>query len=280
MRPRVHNSARADPAGLRRLLAGWVLLLVVGAGTLEAKKHDIGGYRLYALQKGKVGPTVVFEAGMGDTHEVWQWIWPELVKSARVVLYDRAGLGRSDPGPLPRTSEQIVTELHALLATLETEGPYFLVGHSFGGLNVRLFANRYPDEVAGIVLVDATPLDYPTLEDSLRSAEERSRLQTAMSIGSESLRSERDSILDSVEEVRDAGELPDVPLIVVTSGRTSDSERFRKTWTALQEEMADHLSAERHIVTKSAGHRVHVDQPELVLDAILEVIELAAGWKR
>jgi pimeloyl-ACP methyl ester carboxylesterase len=212
---------------------------------------------------------------MGDSYQVWQWIWPELAKESRVFLYDRAGLGRSGAGPKPRTSDRIVTELHELLSVVGVEGPYILVGHSFGGLNMRLFAARYPDEVGGLVLVDATPLDYPTLEDSLRSEVEQSRLETAISLGSITLRLERDSVVESAEQVREGPPLPDIPVIVVTSGRTSESARFRKAWLALQEEMVDHLEADRQIVTENASHNIHMDQPELVLQAIREVIELA-----
>lgn len=118
---------------------------------------DVGGYKLhYTLSGREDGPVVVLDAGMGCNSLDWALVEPELAKFACVVAFDRAGYGWSDPGPEPRTSSQIVKELHQLLSNAHLAGPYILVGHSFGGLNVRLFAMEYPDEVKGLVLVDAS----------------------------------------------------------------------------------------------------------------------------
>ena len=115
---------------------------------------DVGGHRLHVLDSGKGHPTVVFEAGLPGSVLSWHQVQQELARLVRVVSYDRAGLGWSDPGPEPRTAERIVEELRLLLDRAGVPGPYILVGHSFGGLTTRLFAARYPDEVAGLVLVD------------------------------------------------------------------------------------------------------------------------------
>lgn len=116
---------------------------------------DIGGYRLHLVSKGEGGPTVVFDAGLGCGSLHWSLVQPEVAKFTRAVAIDRAGNGWSDESPLDRTSENIVTEMHAALHKAGIQGPYILVGHSFGGLNVQLFASKYPDEVAGVVLVDS-----------------------------------------------------------------------------------------------------------------------------
>jgi pimeloyl-ACP methyl ester carboxylesterase len=117
---------------------------------------DIGGRRLHILESGKGHPTVVCEAGLPGSVLSWSQVQRELSRVVRVVSYDRAGLGWSEGGrgAEPRTAEHIVEELHTLLDRAEIEGPYILVGHSFGGLTTRLFAARYPDEVAALVLVD------------------------------------------------------------------------------------------------------------------------------
>jgi pimeloyl-ACP methyl ester carboxylesterase len=119
---------------------------------------DIGGYRLHACLQGE-GPTVVFESGLGSICLDWSLVQPKVAQFAKTVSYDRGGQGWSEVSPLERTSESAVAELHLLLKNANVPGPYILVGHSLGGINARLYASRYPDEVAGIVLVDSSHED-------------------------------------------------------------------------------------------------------------------------
>lgn len=120
---------------------------------------DVGGHRLHINTSGEGAPTVVLDAGVCDCSLNWCLVQPKVARFTRVCAYDRAGMGWSEPGPAPRTSERIVEELHTLLKNADIPGPYVLVGHSFGGYNVRLFAHKYPNEVAGLVLVDAAHED-------------------------------------------------------------------------------------------------------------------------
>jgi len=115
---------------------------------------DLGSHRLHLLELGQGSPTILLEAGLMSTVLSWSDLQRELSLSFRVVSYDRAGLGWSDLGPMPRTADRIVDELHAMLERAAIPPPYVLVGHSFGGLTMPLFAERYPEEVAGMVLVD------------------------------------------------------------------------------------------------------------------------------
>jgi pimeloyl-ACP methyl ester carboxylesterase len=115
---------------------------------------DIGSHRLHLLESGHGSPTILLEAGLMSTVLSWSELQRELSRSFRVVSYDRAGLGWSDLGPMPRTADRIVDELHAMLERAAIPAPYVLVGHSFGGLTMPLFAARYPEEVAGMVLLD------------------------------------------------------------------------------------------------------------------------------
>lgn len=115
---------------------------------------DLDHYRLHLLESGRGSPTIVLEAGLMSTVLSWSNLQRELTESYRVVSYDRAGLGWSDLGPMPRTADRIVDELHRLLQQAAIPPPYVLVGHSFGGLTMPLFAARFPEEVAGMVLVD------------------------------------------------------------------------------------------------------------------------------
>ena len=115
---------------------------------------DVGGHQLHIYCTGRGSPTVVMESGLGSTSLGWRLVQPEVAKFTRVCSYERAGLGWSEVGPMPRTSQQIVEELRALLKNAGIEAPYVLVGHSFGGFTVRLYADKYSDEIVGMVLVD------------------------------------------------------------------------------------------------------------------------------
>lgn len=116
---------------------------------------DLGTHRLHIRETGNGSPTVVLEAGLMSTVLSWVELQSELARTYRVVSYDKAGLGWSEEGPMPRTADRIVDELHSLLERAAVPAPYLLVGHSFGGLTMPLFAARYPEQTAGVVLVDA-----------------------------------------------------------------------------------------------------------------------------
>ena len=120
---------------------------------------DIGGYRLHLYCTGSGSPTVILDALFPGTVSNWAWVQPEVAKTTRVCAYDRAGLGWSDRGPQPRDAQQHAAELQALLSAAAVPGPYVLVGHSWGGLVVRTYADRRPDQVAGMVLIEATNPD-------------------------------------------------------------------------------------------------------------------------
>jgi pimeloyl-ACP methyl ester carboxylesterase len=115
---------------------------------------DVGGYRLHINCTGQGSPTVILEAAADMSSADWGWIQPGIAKHTRVCAYDRAGMGWSEPGPEPRDARQISTELHTLLTGAGIAGPYIMVGHSSGGLYVRMYAAQHPEEVVGMVLVD------------------------------------------------------------------------------------------------------------------------------
>lgn len=145
-----------------------LLLSVIAVGQQKDKQTtysppgklvDVGGYRLHLNCTGKSGPTVVLIAGAGDFSFDWGLVQPGVSRFTRGCSYDRAGLAWSEPGPTPRTMRQDAYELHMLLKAARIRGPYVLVGHSIGGLIARVYAEQYPDEVAGMVLIDSTHED-------------------------------------------------------------------------------------------------------------------------
>lgn len=141
-----------------------LVTLVAGAVAKSnlAKQHpapgqlvDVGGYKLHLNCMGEGNPTVILEAGWADYSATWTFVQPEVAKTTRVCSYDRAGYGWSDSSSHPRTAGWRVEELHTLLENANVQGPFVLVGHSLGGMLMRVYAQFYPDEVVGMVLVDS-----------------------------------------------------------------------------------------------------------------------------
>jgi pimeloyl-ACP methyl ester carboxylesterase len=118
---------------------------------------DVGGHRLHLHCTGSGTPTVILQPGLGEMSSNMALIAPAVARDTRVCVYDRAGRGWSEPADAPQDATQIATDLHALLQRADVDGPYVLAGHSFGGRYVLTYAARYPDEVAGMVLIDTTP---------------------------------------------------------------------------------------------------------------------------
>jgi pimeloyl-ACP methyl ester carboxylesterase len=213
-----------------------------------------GEFRLNLYCTGQGSPTVVLEAGLADSLDSWSRVQPDIARFARVCSYDRAGYGQSDPGPMPRTSFRIATELHEALRSAGEKPPYVLVGHSFGGFNVREFNGKYADQVAGLVLVDATqedqyrllPRAWGDLGAAMRRRAQRQafwaplyvdlglarlqlRLQSQQAppllLQSKYLKaraSEFENIEVSAEQARTAGHIREKPLVVLTAGRVVD----------------------------------------------------------
>jgi pimeloyl-ACP methyl ester carboxylesterase len=237
-----------------------------------ARKIDVGGFRLNLRCDGDGSPVVILDAGAGDTLATWEWVTPSVRKLTRVCAYDRAGLGKSEPGPKPRTSARIVAELHELLVRGRVPPPYVLVGHSFGGLNVRLFASKYPGQVAGLVLVDATPEDYPEIEDSLHSPGEREKLRTSRAMAPQAFTDELDGMAESAASIRAAPLPPEMPVVVLTAAHAEDSPEFRTAWATLQRRMAGLFPSGRQVLAEQRDHYIQFDEPEGSSSAIRELI--------
>jgi pimeloyl-ACP methyl ester carboxylesterase len=255
--------------------AAVIACLVSPGRPAQARRFDVGGFRLNLRCDGEGSPAVILDAGAGDTLETWEWVTPGVRKLTRVCAYDRAGLGKSDPGPKPRTSTRIVAELHDLLVRARVPPPYVLVGHSFGGLNVRLFASKFPNEVSGLVLVDATPEDYPAIADSLQTLSEREKMRTSQAIAPPAFTDELEAMSASAASVRNAALAPDLPVVVLTASHRDDSADFRSTWMTLQRRMASLFPNGRQIIAEHSDHYIQFDEPELVVTAIRDMVAKA-----
>jgi pimeloyl-ACP methyl ester carboxylesterase len=277
---------------------------------------DIGGYRLHLYCIGKGSPAVILEAGGGNPWLSWYKVQPRAAQFTRVCSYDRAGLGWSDPSPKPRTTKVIAEELQTLLHDAGMAGPFVLVGHSLGGMDVRMFASQYPSEVVGMVLVDSSHPDqddrFPPEAKKLAAGTKYviRAMQIMLPIGLPRLLASR-SVPDEVRpefcavfcrpqfiaavraeaaaqdensaQVRALGSLGNMPLIVLSH----DPEKVRfpgnltepvnREWGKMQEELAQLSSNGSHLVVKGSGHDIQIDKPEAVVEAIRKVVSQAKG---
>lgn len=228
----------------------------------RGKCVDVGGYQLYVRTFGRSTPVVIFDSGSGDDSSVWNKVAPEVSKFARVVVYDRAGLGKSDvkPGNNPITSQDAIDALKRLLNKENIKPPYFLVGHSRGGLNMQLFAEKYPNEIAGIVLIDSVSRDQ-NFHDPLPPKSSHSYRETA-------------PFDEDREQVRNAGSFPSIPLIVLTATNHHDSIQQEELWQEWQRGIVKLSPKAFQIFAWGSGHYIQKQQPQLVINAIYTIIEL------
>jgi pimeloyl-ACP methyl ester carboxylesterase len=272
-------------------LARIEFLEVQGAGPTIVPKgrfsgwFDIGGRQLFLRCTGHGSPTVVLEGGLTSD---WYDLQNQLSGFTRVCSYDRPGGpgSRSDPAPIPRTARDFVADLHALLHVAHVPGPYVLAGHSNSGLFSVLYASSHPRQVAGLVLIDAVhpayhrrqlallkPLLPPEVWEALR--------QEAITPPPRLVDPEGIDIWTSERQTRVAlrrAPLPPIPLVVLAHGRPEPSppgwpgEEVERLWQQLQRELAQLVPGGRLVIATESGHNIQDDQPELVLDAIRDVV--------
>jgi pimeloyl-ACP methyl ester carboxylesterase len=218
---------------------------------------------------------VVLIAGLGNTADVWSYVVPEISSFTTVCVYDRAGLGRSDPAPPPHGASQAVNDLHTLLHQAGLPGPYVLAGASFGGLIANLYARTFPEDAAGVVFVDAiAPMWDRRLESLLTRAQISARraIPNGEPISNDEIRAS-EQILDSTPA------FPTVPVVVLRHGvpfpgdADWPTDKVEALWRELQGSLAGLSPESALLVAAASGHHIHVDQPDLVVDAIHAVVD-------
>jgi pimeloyl-ACP methyl ester carboxylesterase len=309
---------------IRRLLLAGIMMLSVASLTgatyefvsdrrdarrfpQEGRSVEIGRFRLNIHCTGKGGPAVVLDSGLGLPAMAWDLVQPDVARFTQVCSYDRAGYGWSDPGPLPRTSLEIAEELHRLLHNAGVPPPYIMVGHSFGGFNVRVFNGLYPTEVAGMVLVDSSQENEhappPTSVTAREKEEDAETLLLArlypvlfhlgvarwylarnptplpehldaglryLILKPKHLRAMVDEELssnESAEQVRKSGNLGDKPLVVLTAGVS------RPGHADLQRQLVRLSTHGQQIIVEKSAHLIPFEQPQAVTNAIRMVFD-------
>jgi len=264
---------------------------------------ELNGRKVHVLCAGEGSPTVILEAGLPGSSLTWMSVFSEIAELTRVCAYDRPGYGWSQPTTSPRTAETIVQELRVLLQSTGIQPPYILVGHSFGGLLMQLYATRFPNEFTGMVLVDSShpdqahrtldlqeidtisfamktlgpigivrllfpvPAGNPESRDVSVREQERELLMTSRTLrtATREMSGLRESLRQVTESTVDLGSKP---LVVLSEGR-----RRAESWQALQEDLSRMSTNSEWQVVDGAGHFVQHDQPDVVVDAVRRVIE-------
>jgi pimeloyl-ACP methyl ester carboxylesterase len=266
-------------------LLGVAAVFVISAGAFLAYRawdpgsirgsFDVGDRSLYIECVGAGAPTIVMETGLGGDHSAWEQVVPDLRGANQTCTYDRANVGESDQAPTPRTSADVVADLHGLLEAAGIPAPYVLVGHSFGGISMRLYASTYPDDVAGLVLVDPTPTTF--VDDACAIVDETAC--ESMGAEFEPSRGEGLDLVGSANALSAAGPLPAVPLLVLVADDHSQDavtdpeqqQRFEAMWQGRQQELATSVQGGRMELV-SSGHNIQSLRPEAVTEAIRSVI--------
>ena len=242
------------------------------------RRVQIGERALYLDWTGTGGPTVVLEGGISPD---WEAVQPAVAGFTCVCSYDRPDSpgSRSDPTP-QRTAQEVVDDLRALLGAAGEPGPYVLAGHSLGGLYIQLYAYAHPDEVAGMVLVDPTPEGF-----SIRLGDLAAAMGTPMPPAPATLGPDEVSFAQ-MRQARAAGTLRPMPLVVLSHGRAAEPiERptgwpiaeEERIWRELHAEIARLVPSGRQVVAEASGHNIHQEQPELVVEAIRNVVTVVAN---
>ena len=238
----------------------------------KGQKLDIGGIELYyeMLGENHEGPTLVFDSGYGVILENWDPIKDEISKFSKMFIYDRAGIGKSGIDDRPRHSQQSVENLRILLKKAGVKPPYVLVGHSLGGLNTRLFASTYPEEVVGVILLDSAHEDQNKILPSLFTKEVQESYYNQFT-----LEGTLNEVEESLEQVRMSTSLGDIPLIVVTGGQQPfHTEQSMAAWMRFQGKLSDLSTNNQHIIVNDAGHLIHLDQPQVVIGIIKNMLNI------
>lgn len=249
---------------------------------------DVGGLSLHIHCVGGGSPTVVLDAGLGNDGSVWSDVQPGIGRFTRACAYDRAGAGSSSaPAATPHTNRQMARELHALLDRAGIAGPYVLVGHSLGGVNVRLFASEHPEEIAGMVLLDSVSDEQPSRYWALLSDAEMVEFRAGLTKLHEGV--DFDTLVAGIADMRASSRsIGDRPLIVLSGGKEpapagaspQHTAQMFRVWHEMQSNLLRLSTNAVQIVAQNSGHYIQWEAPTLVVASVREVVEASRKHAR
>ena len=266
-----------------------VFLTITGLLSCNSKAQErmvsFDEYQIHINETGKGKPAVIIEAGLGSGYDAYDTLQTALSLHTKVVSYDRPGLGESGKSPNPRTLPNYVNELRLLLEKEDIDPPYILVGHSLGGLIVRFYAHMYPVEVAGLVLIDCIPEGWFSYLMSTHSKEEIERLNRVID---PDLNNSTGVTQDEWREFQNNCELikgirlsEDIPIRVITAVQYGEAQKAlgyhhedMQVWAQMQANSMSNSTNAKQIITEKSGHSVQETEPELIIDAIIELIKI------
>lgn len=221
-------------------------------------------------------PCIIFLNGFGAGIASWKKVIPDVADVGTLLLYNRAGIGKSSKATTKQKGDVAIATLRKVLKSLQLAPPYILVGWSMGGLFANLFARMYPEEIQAVVFVESAFSNPDELEVLLPHARQLDKMLYGLQVSIFRLfpNSEMSSLEESAALVRGAGAFPDIPVVVLTGVKTSwqHTKSFQEARVALAEELAELTSSARHVITDKSGHTLAWTEPELVIDAIRSVI--------
>ena len=226
------------------------------------------------FEAGDGAATVVFESGLGNDWTAWRPVAEEVAAEARVFAYSRPGYGESDETDRPRDAAHIVEDLRGLLSRYGYAPPFVLVGHSFGGTYMELFAKAHPKEVAGVVLVDPRHRDFTAACEE--AALEGCKIPEAILSSLPAVQiAEYEAFAQSSEEIAAAGSFGSYPVRVLTATSHSFGPDVEKLWETMLGSLAEEAEDGEQQLFPGAGHGLQIERPHEVAAAILDVVSAA-----
>lgn len=269
-----------------KLLLSVFLLIISGCSTLPNSKQiktEHGHFTYYLSGVSK--PTIIFESGLGDDMTSWKPVISQIEEVAEVFTYNRAGFSGSNSKNTLRTGKVIVNELKALLKSTNLSPPYILVGHSLGGTYMELYAKTYPDEVAGVVLVDSNSSKFPEhcKREKLDYCDPPSSMpKWATLFFPSAVEGEIIGFGSTHSQVNAIDNFPNVPLAVLSSTHRSekqtDREKIRRDlYVKMHRDLSALSTTSKFITCDTCSHYIHKDDPSLVINAIKWVLDVAVN---